>query len=155
VKTILCSLFALVAVSAPGFAQAISVSMTNGSTTLCTFNASSLLDGISVISGKLNQSPVTLVKPFDACSRTLLMDLFSRSAIPTVTISLTEDVAGASKTVIVVTLTMAKVTSLTDNSVQNGGAPTEVLQLTPATIKIFDVVDNTGITCSYSTGVCN
>ena len=171
-KTAFCSpVIALVASClclaqpSPSAEASPSISVTLGTgVSACTFPASSIMDGFTNTAtivggpgtggGRASASPVTIAKKVDACSIPLVLDLFDSKVIPAVTVNITGNVNGLVKPVLIITLTHALVTSLSDSDSKGDSEPTEKVTLIYGSITITDMLDNKTVTCDFVTNRC-
>ena len=164
-KTILMLLIAVVAASSCCLADTISVKV--GYATPCTFSALSVMDGVTntvtfgagpggVEAGKPTASPVVISKAVDSCSIPLTLQAFRGSVVPTVTITLSAppSASGPAKAAMIITLTNAAVTALSDSD-QSGGSLAEKVSLVYEKIEIQDLLDNTILTCDLLENICS
>jgi hypothetical protein len=92
-KTILCSLLAAIAMTSCSMAQSITVTLTPTTTPSCTFQASGVVQGITMpdpIPGTFQFSPgvlqpITITKGPEQCSNQLIVDIFRPSGANAVT----------------------------------------------------------------------
>jgi hypothetical protein len=158
-KTILCSFFAAIAMASCSMAQSITVTLTPTSAPLCAFQASGVVQGITMPDPTPGASPsspgvlqpITITKGPEQCSNQLMVDIFR--PVPTVTIVLASPV-----TTLRYTLTNVTVTDISDQS-QPGTTSTlpsgETVTLNYNTIKVEDFFNNTTFTCSKLTNTCS
>lgn len=170
-KMISFMIFTTMAAASSCLAQStISVTFSNTTTGApCTFTATSVSGGFfdpivlgNNISGKPQFGPIMISKNLDSCTIPLTMDVFKAGMVNTVTITmLLHPLTPITPPALVLTLTNAVITSISDTGTASGGQPAEQLKLVFETIGITTRIQNstgqpttTTLTCSVVSNSC-
>jgi hypothetical protein len=158
-KTTLCLALALIAASLSARAQStqsIGLAVYSGTKLVCGVTVTSLNADLQTVLVKgaqiLQNQPITVKTASDSCTG-FLMTTGLVNPITSIQIGLSE-VNGTTFSKVTMTLSNVYVASITSESLSNGEFSQEI-KLYPTTLRIYDSLLNTTVTCEFAKQTCS